>query len=351
MSGKALPLIALLVAAALPAGAGAVTIPPPIQPHPGTVIVTRTVTTGGRTIKASTHTYRDLILADFRSFWTKGLAGQALANRLVLYPVLDTWVGAQGCKQRYVIFGLRNTCAIKIRASHISYKMNQGYLSGRGGTTNAVTLTYTSRGNYLDAKYTLRKLDVRASTVRRAALGYDPTVRTYFDAVLKVTLAVPYRSLADSEINQPALPIGPLKIAAVSATVSNLRFVSSRKGPEAADVEGVIANLGNGSYGWGDCIGCEYLEGKPFPTWTPWLQSSLRRLMRAAVPTFSSFSTMNGFLNASQAAGARTSKLGYSSFDGVSLSASGAATLLIKGTSGVRVPIVVPRPSATPGHR
>mgnify|MGYP001194582310 CR=1 FL=1 len=169
-----------------PVGAGAA------PKNAGDLAVTGTLRSG----TTSSHINRKQVDADFVSFWTRGLACATVRNLLVLKPRLDTYLynpveggplgpdgGGTGAK-RYVWAKSK----LLISVSHVSCKMMKGSLSGANAGTNNVAFTYTTRSNYIDGKYTLRRFQIGNSGTR---LGYDPVVRVYFDAALHVRLAEP----------------------------------------------------------------------------------------------------------------------------------------------------------------
>ena len=252
----------------------------------GDLALTRTVS--GRA--TSPQINRRQVNGDFASFWTRGLPCQTVRNLFALAPRLDTYVynaveggplgprgGGTGAK-RYVW----PKSKLPISVSHVSCKMMKGSLSGADAGKNKVAFTYSTHSNYIDGKYTLSRFQVGRSGTR---IGYDPVVRTTFDATLHVTLAAPVTKAQ-----------GRVTVAAASVTISNLS-TRSLLAKDAPTIQGLVAHLGVGAYDppgahwplvysvafpWPNPPSCCFLNGGPFPGWTKWLDSHMGSLLSDA---------------------------------------------------------------------
>lgn len=313
---------------------------------PGDLTVTRTA--GGRT--TSSHTYREQIDHDFDAFWMHGLPCATLRNLLVLKPRLDTYLynpvqggplgpggtGAQG----YVWAKSK----LPISVSRVSCKMAKGSFSGAGAGQNKVAFTYRTLSNYIEGKYTLSRFPVGNLGTTGRKIGYDPVVRTYFDATLHVTLSAPVEK-----------PQGPITATAVSVAISNLKTFSVLRAKDATTIQALVAHLGVNGYDppgahwplvysvrfpWPNHPSCCFLQGAPFPGWTKWLDSHTESLLSDAVKGFSGVSLMNNFLAESKNTGSNATKLTYASSSGVTLLSSGALRL---NTNSAKIPLHTPR--------
>ena len=288
-----------------------------------------TLTRTASGLKTSTHVYRGKIDQDFAAFWRRGLPCATIRNLFVLKPRLDTYLynpveggplgpggGGTGAK-RYVWAKSK----LPISDSNVSCKMMSGSLSGKNMGTNKVEFTYTTRSNSIDGKYTLKQFQIGSSGTK---LGYDPVVRTYFDAALHVTLSAP-----------AAGANGPVT-SATSVTVSNISTMALLA-KDAPTIQGLVAHLGVAEYDppgahwplvysvafpWPNPPSCCFLHGGPFPGWTKWLDSHMGSLLSDASKGFSDVSLMNNFLAESKSMGANTTNLTYSSSAGVVLLSS-----------------------------
>jgi hypothetical protein len=265
----------------------------------GDLALTRTAS--GRTTTSQID--RKRVSEDFASFWTRGLACQTVRNLFVLAPRLDTYsynpveggpLGPGGLG--HAIGTIQPTdpkyvwpkSKLPISVSHVSCKMMKGSLSGADAGKNTVAFTYTTHWNYIDGKYTLSGFQVGRSGTK---IGYDPVVRTYFDATLHVTLAAPV-----------AKAQGRVTVAAASVSISNLSTMSLLA-KDAPTIQGLVAHLGVALYNppgahwpivysvafpWPNYPpSCCFLNGGPFPGWTKWLDSHLGSLLSDAAKGWS----------------------------------------------------------------
>jgi hypothetical protein len=253
----------------------------------------QTRTMSGRT--TSPQIDRRQINSEFASFWTRGLACQTLRNIFALTPRLDTYAydpveggplpppSGIGTDPKYVW----PKSKLPISVSKVSCKMMKGSLSQADAGKNKVAFTYSTHSNYIDGKYTLSRFQVG----KGARIGYDPVVRTYFDATLHVTLLDPV-----------AKARGPVTVTAASVSISNLSAMSLLA-KDAPTIQGLVVHLGvalynppgaywpivySAAFPWPNPPSCCFLNGGPFPGWTKWLDSHLGSLLSDAAKGWSS---------------------------------------------------------------